>query len=82
MKCRVELTGQGENQKLKIWVPLPKGITTSEAKNSHREYIQRFLDEFVRELDQCAEAANLPLRMSETWYSYHLSIYGKEWVFQ
>lgn len=79
---RVHLTGQGDNQNLKLWIPLPDGVSSEQAELSHLEYIQEYIDDFCRDLDEAAEDIGLPLRLTETWKSYHLSIYGKEWVFQ
>ncbi len=75
---RFRLIGQGDNQVLRLTIPLvgdkfdPSGISAA------KQTLKLFKASFVDEMEQ----AGLPVKISETWCSSKLFAYGKQHFFE
>ena len=80
LRWRASLTGQGDNQAVKLSIRLPDGVDPSSALHTHPLYIQSSLETFFTQLTKEFETIGLPLKSSETWWSKDTWIYSKDWV--
>lgn len=73
-----ELIGQGDNQIIRIMIPVPSNYTDSEQwVNDNPEMIKEMINSFSNNVFEFCESLGSPLKRSETLLSTIFSNYGK-----
>ena len=80
LRWRASLTGQGDNQAVRLSIRLPDGVDPRTALHTHPAYLQNSLETFFRQLSDEFATIGLPLKPSETWWAKDAWIYSKDWV--
>nr|QVG74755.1 RNA-dependent RNA polymerase [Mononegavirales sp.] len=75
----VLITGQGDNQVLKVFVPKEDlSLSDREYLTKHGQKVQDAIHLVMRHLEEVSSEIGLPVKPSETWISSCVFAYGKE----
>ncbi|UHK03042.1 MAG: RNA-dependent RNA polymerase [Guiyang lispivirus 2] len=78
-KVRFLITGQGDNQILKVMLPkLDSSLSDADYMVTYEEEILHQVDHIMNVIEDTAEKMGLPIKREETWVSHRLFAYGKE----
>ncbi|DAZ90722.1 TPA_asm: polyprotein [Guizotia virus 1] len=76
-KVRFSLLGQGDNQVLKLYMPIKTWENHNYTDEKRIEAAKRILQQYLHDMHQNFSDAGLPIKIRETWISTRLYMYGK-----
>nr|DAZ90750.1 TPA_asm: polyprotein [Lupinus virus 1] len=77
VKVDMQLLGQGDNQVIKLFMPLKKWDNLNYTHEAKVEESKRLTGEYIKRMRENFHDAGLPIKVRETWISTRLFMYGK-----
>eukprot|EP00919_Chromeraceae_sp_WS-2016_P062993 GHVR01149111.1.p1 GENE.GHVR01149111.1~~GHVR01149111.1.p1 ORF type:complete len:593 (+),score=75.81 GHVR01149111.1:125-1903(+) len=79
---KAEIMGQGDNQNVVLYIPVPHDCELHEAPVKHAARLKMAAKEFMRHLVDVAGGVGLEIKQSETWFAIMTAVYGKIFVYR
>nr|DAZ90671.1 TPA_asm: polyprotein [Brassica virus 2_Ole] len=76
-KLRISLMGQGDNQVVKLHMPVGRWSSYGLNKEKKTAAAQELCQNYIKEIDVTFKDAHLPIKVRETWRSCNLFMYSK-----
>ncbi|DAZ90854.1 TPA_asm: polyprotein [Treubia virus 1] len=74
---KMGLMGQGDNQIVRVYMPLSRWKNYELPIESQRAEARRIADKYVQDMEVYYSLAKMPIKVRETWMSCRLFMYGK-----